>query len=162
MKVEKGVCPNCSEVVLRLTEKGLPEALEALAEAGITVKTSRRGDLYGETTVAPDETENVIVDAENPLLPDRVWFSSLTLEEDFDDCGSPAIVGFQHCQCQLFPTMLKIEEALGKRFVGYDGGSVDEYLEWKEDIKDVKAFVADLERRAEEELQRRERPCGRA
>lgn len=147
MRVEAGVCPNCSEVVFRLDAVGMDRALELLRCAGIDVARMPKVEFWGFGISEDEGCEEVqIVDAENPLLPDVKWHAMLWLAPDWD--GGPAIVGHQHCQHQLFPTMLKIEKVLRGRWQGYDGGSTEGYRAWKARHRTrsaVQRFVRELQ-----------------
>lgn len=146
MRVEAGVCPNCSEVVLRL-KVSPEEALARLQAVGIGVMRMTKREFWG-IKVVPEETgelEEMLVDCDNPLLPDTTWHAVLRVIPDWD--GGPAVVGHQHCQHQLFPTMLKIEKVLGGRWEGYDGGSIEGYRQWKAEHRTpqaVRRFIEEL------------------
>ena len=148
LRVEAGVCPNCSEVVFRLRD-GLEKALELLRCAGIDVARVPKAEFWGGDFGIPENEgceEVQIVDAENPLLPDTRWQAALWLVPEWD--GGPAIVGHQHCRHQLFPTMLKVEKVLRGRWRGHDGGSTEEYRAWKARHRTrsaVRKFVREME-----------------
>lgn len=131
MKVEAGVCPNCSEVVLR-AGLSVEEALARLRAAGIEVVRMREQDFWGREIVPLDTggVEELLVDADNPFLPDTVGHARLRLLQD--RAGRAVVVARLSSQEQLFPTMLRIEKVLGGRWRDGENGSVEEYRRWKE------------------------------
>lgn len=130
MRAEIGVCPNCSEVVLRVG-LSMEEALARLWAVGIGVVRMREQDFWGREVVPQDTggVEELLVDADNPFLPDTVGHARLRLAQD--RAGRAVVVARLSSQEQLFPTMLKIEKVLGGRWRDGENGSVEEYRRWK-------------------------------
>lgn len=58
--------------------------------------------------------------------------SSINYYSKFGD-GKPAIVGNQHCQASMFPTLKKISDLFGLDVESYDGGSLLYYEKWLSD-----------------------------
>jgi hypothetical protein len=138
VQVEIGFQPNCSEVVLHVQSLTKDELLPILEEIGIREEEVEQ--FWGHQ---PDEEpEVVIADDNNPNMPDYVHKAHMSIKDDYVGCGTYSggccVIGHQHCQQQLYPTMKHIAdflEAKGLQTDGWngdDGGSTDEYEEWIE------------------------------
>jgi hypothetical protein len=111
------------------------EALEKLREIGVFEITVPSHVLYSWYDKDSDDTESLLADNDNPNMPDFALHATLEIHskyEDRDDYKESNfyIVGHQHCQHQLFPTMRKIEKHLQGKWIEWDGGSLNEYEEW--------------------------------
>lgn len=132
MKVEHGFQPNCSEVVYHISDMSKEEILNVLEQHGIE-KVSMKG-FY---SFSPEDEIEMLSDTDNPNLPDFRYNAYLKIEEGYAGCGTyeggACVVGHQHCQRQLFPTMHKIEQLIPtSEWSGDDGGNIEEYEEWVE------------------------------
>ena len=135
MEIELGFQPNCSEIVLHIPQLKKRQLLAHLRKIGIHEEI-----IEGYYEWSPNEKERVIVDFDNPALPDYRWHSILRIINDYTGCGAYkggcCIVGSQHCQTQMFPTMKKIrdfvvnERGYHTEWQGDDGGSTVEYENW--------------------------------
>jgi hypothetical protein len=135
VEIELGFQPNCSEVVLHIPNLKKRQLLARLKKIGIHEEV-----IEGYYEWSPNEKERVIVDCDNPALPDYRWHSILRILNDYTGCGSYkggcCVVGNQHCQTQMFPTMKKIrdfvvnEHGYDTEWQGDDGGSEWDYENW--------------------------------
>jgi len=132
MRIDLGFQPNCSEVVLHLSSIATNDLLLLLESIGIR-------EIEIDDKYSADGRRTVLVDDSNPSLPDFMHGSDLKIREDYVGSGSylggTCIVGHQHCQSQLFPTMKKIADALKQNNItgewdADDGGSIGDYEEW--------------------------------
>jgi hypothetical protein len=144
--------PNCSEVVFSLEGMTRQEALAKLAEIGIIEFEMPSREFWGFELGEPGELEKFLADRDNPNVPDFKYHSHLDLEDNFDTYGL-SIVGHEDIQSQMFPTMLKIENAFHDNWHGYDGGSIEPYDQWagsdesRRPIEDVQDDVGREKRR---------------
>jgi hypothetical protein len=94
-----------------------------------------------ESAFIYSDLEDVLTDNDNQVLPDYRWHSTLKVHDDYVGSGSYqggcCVVGSQHCQVQMFPTIKKIIDFLDKEGIyhedltGDDGGSLRDYEEWE-------------------------------
>ena len=139
MIIERGLNPNCSEVVMYLggIVSDKEELLRKLAEVGVFEVRIRGwyGNLFEKDDRFKKQYTSMLFDVDNPNTPDwkshsRLWIS----KGGYESGGGLVIAGHQHCQWQMYPTILKIENALSVQAQGYDGGYGFEglYTEWIE------------------------------
>jgi hypothetical protein len=122
---EKGLLnPNCSEIIARLPVNTLPEGKKLLKSVGLEIiRFDPYIDMHVNMKIPMMEKGNYIIDPENPNLPDFKFHSRLTIERaDFERDEGIYVVGHQHSQPQLYPTIKKISDKIGVEFKGYDGG----------------------------------------
>lgn len=182
MIIEYGMQPNCSELVIRLPNTSVDQALVDLKTLGIEEAFIRnfygkwrnkvgdwddekldqsvtlvkdmpkrvldlwseknKNDITANEITKIDEelrslgfgiwdTVKSLIDPENGL-PDLENGGSIHLEDNWEDIGVPttAIVAHQHCQEQLFPTLMKIAAYYNAEVEANDGGSIEQYNEW--------------------------------
>lgn len=135
MRVELGFQPNCSEIVLHIPGMKKAELIELLEGSRI-----REVEIQGwYAAIGNDESYLMLEDDQNPSLPDFNHHSRLNIEEDYSGCGTyqggVCVIGHQHCQHQMFPTMKRIEDLVNAEghdvhWHGDDGGSEEDYEEW--------------------------------
>lgn len=119
--------PNCSELVFKLDEKikTKREALEKLAKIGIY--EVEIDNYYDYSEESKKEKVAMLVDEDNPNLPDFEYHAGLTLDKDPEGF----VISFhQHCQAQGFPTLDKIERKFDGIWQPNDGGGLGDYEMW--------------------------------
>ena len=157
MRIEYGVNPNCSEIVIRFPtckEDGylsVGEIRKRLKQIGIFEVTVN--GFWGFEERTPEENAlRMLVDIDNPTSPDfehgshvclETWCDARELDESLgsgDRCI--VIVAHQHCQVQLYPTIEKICNEFGLDAVGYDGGGSfeEDYGDWIAKGREVSRF----------------------
>ena len=146
MQTETGYQPNCSEVVFNLGDMTKGEVLKILKDHGIEEMSY---NMYDIDDPEDNEFGKLLADSDNPNLPDLSGGASLRVHKDYSACGyypGISIVGDQHCQTQLFPTMKKIEEIFPDgEWLGDEGGDTHQYESWLEDDGDpVEPFQLDI------------------
>jgi hypothetical protein len=128
--------PNCSEVVFELPGMTVERAREELAKIGIIEVAIPKNEYDGSKTTDPTM---IIADRDNPDIPDFACNADFRLRKERN--GDAYIIGGQSGQHQLFPTMLKIENAFHRDWHGYDGGGTEEYDDWKDEVKMKKMAI---------------------
>lgn len=155
--------PNCSEVIFRPSEDMTRRQLvRALKEIGI-----HEVDILGYYSWEPNEKVKMLLDVDNPNIPDFENHATLDISQRDPEDEEPyevRIVGSQHCQHQLFKTMRKIEKSVRGSWEGYDGGTTADYENW---IEDGEPVVEDYQKKHKEKrddllriLYNREHPEG--
>lgn len=138
--------PNCSELVMRLDIKDKSKILKELKTIGIEeVEFEER--YYYSTTPKNKEKIRLLVDKDNPNLPDFKYMANIRLYKN-DDTKDWIVSAHQHCQHQLFPTLKKIQNHFGGEFYSDDGGSTGDYEEWDgKPIEDHNKWVKVLKKK---------------
>jgi hypothetical protein len=116
--------PNCSEVIARLPVKNMVEGKKLLKSIGLdTLRLYPYLNINISLTNGKEVKRNMILDPDNPNLPDYEHRSTLFMEKaDYEEGKGIYVQGYQHCQIQLYPTIKKIQDELGIEFYGYSGG----------------------------------------
>ena len=148
MRVELGFQPNCSEIVLHISSLKKDELIKLLDRIGI-----REVEIEGwYSSIGNDEPHTMLEDDQNPSLPDFSHHAALKIVEDYCGCGTyqggVCVVGHQHCQSQMFPTMKRIEDLVkaeghDAHWQGDDGGNESDYEDWVEEGANVKKTEVD-------------------
>ena len=149
MKVELGFQPNCSEVVLHISSMSKAEVLELLKSIGI--EEIEMDDFWAPMDSDP---EDLLVDNDNPSLPDKKYHAIMRIRDNYKGAtqypGGCCIIGHQHGQAQMFPTMKKLEDFFQQTlpnepisWEGDDGGSSGEFYDWVEAGEDKSGVMVD-------------------
>ena len=151
MRIEHGINPNCSELVIRLPDRSMLSIKNSLDLAGIKEEVVRDFWAMGieqpewENDKPRDDGNDCSQLVDHDLLPDMQNHADIRLEKHFDGEGI-AIVGHQHCQKQLFPILKKISDLFSEPVESYDGGSTQYYDKWLEaGCPDIRIWEPDEE-----------------
>jgi len=154
--------PNCSELVIRLplniTKK---RAIKELKKIGIYFIDYPANDWYHWVSSKPNETVPIILDLDNPNMPDFENTASMHIygnrESDGYETQGVRIQCHQHCQHQLFPTVKKIIDHFPNSEIGgQDGGSTFDWDDWIEKgCKKIKNYQSKENRKKRDDLLKR-------
>jgi hypothetical protein len=139
MEVELGFQPNCSEVVYRVPGVEKEDFLVELEKIGIRQIMVK--DFWVFSTPEPME---MLSDEDNPNMPDYTRHSHMWVTNETDHFDGCEVRAHQHCQHQLFATMLKISSQFGGEWGGYDGGTIDAYDEWLETEEKIDNYQLEI------------------
>jgi hypothetical protein len=157
MEIQKGINPNCSELVVRMEEYDRELIIKTLKKHGIkevivenfyeflSEKNKDWDDQKIERNIKSTDgmTEKEIEKSISSNMGSSLMFidesKTLNIEEDYNgtvylsdhfDGSSYAFVGHQHCQVNMFPLLKKISDIFGQEVEPYDGGSTADYEDW--------------------------------
>ena len=157
MQIERGINPNCSEVIMRFRDLSYEDLIRELKTIGIEEIIAENyynfdipyDERHANTKIVKVEdmpinlveairqggTKHALMlsDIDNPSLPDIENGASLYISSPGEyDNPNVSIIGHQHYQVQLYPTINKIERQFGVKPEGHDGGYSfeDDYHNW--------------------------------
>jgi len=136
MNIEKGINPNCSELIIRLGKITKREAKKLLKQLGIKEVVPRKELNWPEDN--PFSDSRILIDEDNRQLAENPRGGVMFLERDPDYGNDLVVVYHQHCQPEGFPTLYKISKALGEEVIANDGGYIDEYENFYKKFEEFK------------------------